>query len=438
LLVIYYLSRAQSRFKWKKKKLATFQIKKLRQVINYAYENVPFYQRLLKSKKIYPGDIKNLRDLNKIPIVRKADLRKNSLSDLISTGFSIDSLKKLTSGGSTGEPFSVYINNKEDAWRKAIYLRANISCGQKPRDIWACVIDSQYSNYTSKMQEILGFFHRRIVPITLDKHDRFKAVERIAPDILDGFPSALCSLAKQQEKKEKRVQPKIIFGSGELITENSIKLLERTFKAQYFDQYGCTEIDRSAWQCQEHIGYHMDVDSVITQFVDENGEEVGSNEKGEIVYTSLFNYAFPIIRYNIEDVGVPINHECSCGIQLPMMKIIEGRSNDSLIFPDNQVFTPIRFIELLGAFKLEEEIEQYQVIQQKKDLIRIILKKTNEKIDEKKVETLLQNNLLQITNSMSNQNKDINFEIIFKDKLSKTPRGKLKVVTSKLRSNKFF
>jgi len=120
------------------------------------------------------------------------------------------------------------------------------------------------------------------------------------------------------------------------------------------------------------------------------------------------------------------------GIELPMMKVIEGRTNDALILPDGLVFTPMAFIEMLGAFKLEGEIEQYQVIQEKKDLIRIILKKTNEKVDEQKVDSLLQKNLLQITNSLSNQNKAIDFEIIFKDKLLKTPRGKLKVVTSKL------
>lgn len=432
MLVIYYLSRAQSRLEWEKSKIARFQIKKLRQILKNAYENVPFYHRLFKSNGIYPDDIKNLKDLNKIPIVKKSILRKNPINELISTKFEFENLKKLTSGGSTGEPFSVYISNKEDAWRKAIYLRANIRCGQKPRDVWTCVIDSQYSNYTSKFQEILGVFHRRIVPITLDEQARFFEVIRINPDVLDGFPSALCSLAKQQEIRPELIQPKIIFGSGEIITENSINLLEKTFRASYFDQYGCTEIDRSAWQCPKHNGYHMDVDSVITQFVDENGEEVSSGEKGEIVYTSLFNYAFPIIRYNVEDVGVPINHECSCGIMLPMMKVIEGRSNDALILPDGQIFTPMAFIEELGAFKLEEEIEQYQIIQEKKNLIRIILKKIDEKVDEKKVESLLRKNLRQITDSLSNQNKDISFEINFKDRLIKTPRGKLKVVISKL------
>lgn len=33
----------------------------------------------------------------------------------------------------------------------------------------------------------------------------------------------------------------------------------------------------------------MDVDSVITQFVDSNGEEVAAGEKGEVVYTLVFS-----------------------------------------------------------------------------------------------------------------------------------------------------
>ena len=433
LRVIFYLNRAQNRLKWNKKKIAQYQNQKLKQAISNAYENVPFYNRLLKSNGIQPQDIKGIGDLNKIPIVNKADLRKNRKTDLISKKEEIKNLKKLSSGGSTGEPFSVFINNKEDAWRKAIYLRANIRCGQKPTDRWVSVIDAQYSEGNNRLQKSLGLYYRTIVPITLNKQSRFRAVEKLNPTILDGFPSALYLLAKQQDHAKKTIQPRIIFGSGEIMTNNQINLIEKAFSAPYFDQYGCTEIDRSAWQCTPHKGYHMDIDSVIMQFVDKNGEEVGPGEKGEIVYTSLFNFAFPIIRYNIEDVGIPINEECQCDIKLPMMKVIEGRSNDNLIFPNNQVFTPIRFIELLGAFKLEKEIEQYQIIQEKKNQVRIIIKKTNPTIDETKIEKLLRENLIKIS-PPNTQNKDstVHFDIIFTDKLTKTMRGKLKVITSKL------
>ena len=432
LLVIYYLRRAQNRLEWDQKKIKKYQNKKLRKIIKNAYENVPFYHRFLKSEGIHPLDIKSVDDLNKIPVFKKADLRKNSTADLISKKEEIKTLTKNTSGGSTGEPFSIYINKKEDAWRKAIYLRANISCGQKPRDSWVAVIAPQYQKTSNSLQKTLGLFYRRIVPIILDKEIRYKAVEEINPAILDGYPSVLHLIAKQQNQAKKTIQPRLIFGSGELITQNQIDFIEKTFEVPYFDQYGCTEIDRSAWQCKQQKGYHMDMDSVITQFVDKNGEEVSSGEKGEIVYTSLFNFAFPIIRYNIEDVGIPMKSQCLCGIKLPMMKVIEGRTNDNLIFPNNQIFTPLRFIELLGVFNLEKEIEQYQIIQEKKNLLRIILKKTGPTVNENKIEKILRENLAIIFPDPKNKEQIVNFDIVFAEKLIKTRRGKLNVITSKL------
>ena len=64
---------------------------------------------------------------------------------------------------------------------------------------------------------------------------------------------------------------------------------------------------------------------MIMEFVDGNGEEVSSGERGEIVYTSLLHYAQPLIRYAVGDVGVPVDGECPCGRKLPLMKVVEGR-----------------------------------------------------------------------------------------------------------------
>ena len=60
-----------------------------------------------------------------------------------------------------------------------------------------------------------------------------------------------------------------------------------------------------AWQCPECQEYHIDADALILQFLDKSGEEVSAGENGEIICTSLFNYAMPLIRYAIGDVGIP-------------------------------------------------------------------------------------------------------------------------------------
>ena len=404
-------------------------------VVRYAFEYQKFYNRLFKSVGLHPTDIKGVSDLKKIPIVSKVELKSVPLQDLIASPFRTQQLGKISTGGSTGHPFSIYINRQEDAWRKSIYMRANITCGQKIRDVWAAIIDPQYSTSSNSFQKQIGFYFRNIVPITLERSLMLKKLYEMKIDILDGFPNAIYLLAKDHKLKgEGLLEPRIIFGSGELIDKRCINYIEKTFSAPYFDQFGCSEIDRSAWQCTQREGYHMDVDSVITQFIDEEGEEVSSGERGEIVYTSLFNFAFPIIRYNVKDVGVPISDECSCGINLPLMKVVEGRVNSFLVFAGNRVVNPMRFIEILGAFSLIEDIEQYRVIQEKIDKIRIIVKKSNNTVDETKLRNVLLGNLVKgLPNFAFSDKGELIFSVEFVEEMEHSATGKFSVVSSNVK-----
>jgi phenylacetate-CoA ligase len=237
---------------------------------------------------------------------------------------------------------------------------------------------------------------------------------------------------QHQRHGDPRIAPRIIFGSGELIDKSTIASIEQTFNAPYFDQYGCTEIDRSAWQCNARQDYHLDCDSVITQFVDPDGQEVSVGEKGEIVYTSLFNYAYPLIRYNIEDVGIATDAECSCGIQLPLMKVVEGRTNAFLVFPDHTIVSPMRFIETLGAFRLEHAIDQYRVVQETPTHIIVYIRKTHSKVDETRIAQLFKTNIQQGFANHASSVKRLNLEIAFVEDMPRTTRGKLNVVTSRV------
>ncbi len=162
--ISYNLLRALSRLKWDRSRLEEYQNKRLRRIVRYAYGNVPFYRRLFKSVGVSPYDVKSASDLNKLPVVRKSDMKKLANADLISKEFSVNDLKVLETGGSTGEPFSVYISKKEDYWRKAIYLRANISCGQRPRDVWVAVLNAERTADTTFVQHSLGIFAQKPRP----------------------------------------------------------------------------------------------------------------------------------------------------------------------------------------------------------------------------------------------------------------------------------
>jgi len=430
--ISYYLLKALKRLRWEREELDRYKNKRLRSVVKYAFENVRFYHELFKDSGVYPADIRTSDDLNKLPIVRKSEMRKFTRTDLISREFCDRKLRVLETGGSTGEPFRFFINAAEDDWRKAIYLRANVSCGQRLRDRWAAIDVADRPIDITFLQRLVGMFVRDVIPVTWSRVSQLEAVAELNPDILDGFSGVLWLLAKEAELKGMNsIRPRIIFGSGDLIDQSSRNYLEKVFDAPYHDQYGCAEVNRTAWQCPERLGYHIDLDSVIMQFVDKEGKEVGSGERGEIVYTSLFNYAMPFIRYGTMDVGVPIRDECPCERKLPLMKVVEGRSNSFLVFPDGHVVTPMSLIETMKAFKLVKEIDQYRVIQKTRNSVEILVKKTNEKVDEDRVGNWLLTNILEGLPRVEKVDlSQVTFEVKFVDELPLTGRGNLSVVVS--------
>jgi phenylacetate-CoA ligase len=131
----------------------------------------------------------------------------------------------------------------------------------------------------------------------------------------------------------------------------------------------------------------------------------------------------------VEDIGMRTDDECGCGISLPMMKVVQGRSNSYLVFPDDKVITPMRFIELLGAFKLDREIDQYQVIQETKTSMKILVKKTSAEVDEEEVAKTLRSNIVNGLPEVTGLDK-MGIEVDFVDEIPRSPRGKLNVVTS--------
>jgi len=78
----------------------------------------------------------------------------------------------------------------------------------------------------------------------------------------------------------------------------------------------------------------------------------------------------PLIRYKIEDIGVPSDEVCPCGRGLPLMKLIEGRSDSFMQTPDGRIFSPIIWTLIMRQI---QGVGQFKAIQERKDLIRILV-----------------------------------------------------------------
>jgi len=338
--VLYYLFNQMRWAHADRERLIEYQNRNLRKIVKYAYDNIPFYHQRLKKMGVKPSDIRSVEDLCKLPVVRKDEVRRN-LNSIISKEFEMSNLKMLLTSGSTGEPLRVFISKKEDDFRKAKHLTANIFCGQKPRDRYVTITSPSHFGEVPRLLRAIGVYDRTFVSVFNSVDTQISIIQKIEPDILAGYFSSLLLLAKEVEKREiETIKPRFILGGAELIDDFSRQYIEKVFDAPLFDQYAIIELDRIAWQCPAKLQYHIDAHAIIVEFLDEEGEEVSAGEKGEIVCTSLFNRAMPFIRYSVGDIGIPSDEECPCGITLPLMKVIEGRKDSLLLLPDGRLLSP--------------------------------------------------------------------------------------------------
>jgi phenylacetate-CoA ligase len=349
-------------------------------MIKYAYENVTFYHQRFNRVRIKPNDIKSLKDLSKIPVLTKADVQQNS-SSLISRNIQLENCRKEETSGTTGIPLTVISEKTASHIMTANKLRHNMENGGRLfRDRYVLLLPIRGHNKATVLGSVLkrlGFLRRHLVCTEDPIEDIVHRLTAFKPDAIDALPSFLLLLARALRDSGSSLRPRLVFSSGELLDTRSRRLINSAFETEMLDVYGCTEAGNIAWECAEHAGYHTNIDLVVPEFIKDD-EHVAVGERGEIVLTPLWNYAMPLIRYKIGDIGRQSDETCPCGRGLPLMKVLEGRSDDFIILPSGRIIPPYvtsTYFSNIGA------IVEYQIIQETEEhfIIQIVLR---EKSDE--------------------------------------------------------
>lgn len=341
-------------------------------LIKHAYENVPYYHKTFKEAGVKPNDIKNSEDLVKLPILTRSDVREN-FNDLIATNFPKEKLVPNATGGSTGEPLQFYVTKESEAWGAAAAHRAyewyGYEVGDKIAYLWGSPVDSSAQERTRK--KLSNFVFRRTYLNAFNMSE--EEMERFAQKLIKFKPKAIIAYASAayifsryvKNKGIEGIRPKVIISQAEKLFDYQREMIEEILECKVFDFYGSREIYTMASECIEHAGYHISAENIVLEFV-RNGKHVSLGEKGNILVTNLHNYAMPFIRYENGDIGVPTNETCSCGINLPLMKSIEGRITDALVIGGTIISSP----SLTLVFK-NHPIKQYQLVQETENKIVI-------------------------------------------------------------------
>ena len=356
---------------WDRKTLEKYQLLKLKELLEYAYNNVPFYKELWDKYKV-DYKINSLEDLKKFPITNKEMLQKaikeNKISKEYVNKLNSQEIVWQTTTGSSGKPFKFPVDieseNHKNGLRRRLYRWYGLDYGVKWAKFWR-------GNYKKNFKERIKEFitrqyrfciydpkHPKETELNEERIEYFlNELNKIKPEVIDGFPSALREIANYILKNNVKLdfQIKAIVTGAEKLDDMTREILSNAFKTVVFNRYGGTESSIIAHECDiqaksEHK-LHIQEDRLIVE----------TDENNEIIFTDLTSKALPFIRYKNGDIGkINENYKCKCGRVFKVFDYIEGRVNEMFVLPNGSKISSHLWQNYM---KRCQGIEKYQMIQ---------------------------------------------------------------------------
>jgi phenylacetate-CoA ligase len=342
--------------------------KLLARLLRHCEQQVPYY-----AARMAAVDLSYREDpaayLERLPILTK-DLIRTHFEALKSRDLDRRAWSYNSSGGSTGMPVKLIQDRDYLDHQSAIQLLshdwAGRRFGERAVRIWGSDRDI--------VQGSMGFKMKLLNRLTNDTYlNAFRMgpeqmrsfiteLNSQPPQLIIAYAQAAYELAQFAEREGLRIVPQraMLTSAGTLYPAMREKI-EGVFGCKIFDRYGSREVGDIACECAEHCGLHLFPWGSYVEIVDDDGQPVPDGTEGNILVTSLNNYAMPLIRYRIGDRGVlSIRRGCPCGRRGRILERITGRSQDTFRRADGTLVNTGYFV--LGLFN-REWIDKFQVIQ---------------------------------------------------------------------------
>ena len=348
--------------------LRDLQERKLREIIHYAYQRVPFYRERFKSAGIHPGDIRTVEDLTQVPITTKRDLQIAGVERTVARGIKPEACTVLRTSGNTGTPLHIYVGRRDLALRRLVELRTTRRVGFSARDRLASVGPHRARKPGNLTR--LGLYRTTIISGLLSVEEQLDRLERFRPTILWILPTTLRAIYRTIGCRLRDfVQPHTVIFSGEVLDELLRAQIRDDLGFDPYNFYGSLELGRIAAECPAREGLHVNTDHVILETW--TGDRVPTEgEAGTAVVTGLNGRAMPFLRYQIGDRLVRLDKRCSCGSNLPLIAPPVGRDHDILLLPSGRWVPPVWCSVVLRQYA---DILQFRIVQRNIDELRIDL-----------------------------------------------------------------
>lgn len=314
---------------WDPDRLRGYQERKLSALLDHCLKNVPFYRRQLEARGVPPG----ASALESFAVLERDAIREHR-EDMVADNYRGRVLRYST-GGSTGHPLVFYTDRDKEAWHNAHKLRCRawhgVLPGARQADLWGSPIELNKQSRLRiwKDRWLLNQVLLSAFDLTEARLERYLgSLSVFRPRLLYGYPTVIYRLALYARDHSHLLgtwRPRVVTCTSEMLYEHHRAVIKEVFECPVVNEYGSRDGGLIAHECPAGA-LHIAAEHVIVEVHEPDEEGIG-----DLLVTNLDAYGMPLVRYRLGDRGSLRGGKCSCGLPLPMMGTVAGRSNDMLV-----------------------------------------------------------------------------------------------------------
>jgi phenylacetate-CoA ligase len=338
---------------------------------NLQAKKKPVLETLLKNTvehSPYYQEFKGYKSLQDFPVVNKSIIKEN-FDIIYPKPQEISNLNKVSTSGSTGEPFIIFQSNRKKTRNTADTIffakSSGFELGEQLLYLRSWTAYYKKNTMLAKLQNILQ------LSIDNNSDDYYAQLigalqKNRSPKGWLGYPSGfenICNYLDKIKSKPLHCNISSIIGMSESLSDSTKKRMEYYFQAPAVSRYSNVENGIIAQQMPGKNNFTINWASYIVEILDLSTDlPAKKGELGRIVVTDLYNLATPMIRYDTGDIGT-FTVDSDKENNFPEFKNIQGRAMDSITNSNGNIINPFTIYNNLYRYP---EISQIQLIQKSK------------------------------------------------------------------------
>ncbi len=318
------------------------QLLRFRRLFEHAREHAPFYQRLYREAGVDRLVIRDWSDIERVPLVDKAMLRGVPTEELLTGPITAD-LVRITTSGSTGEPFVIY-QNKAEQYTSHVRVFAMLwELGWRP---WQRILMltrlepdavlpvEQDLGLLSRLRHGLGLFRRDIVSIYTPMSEVVRWLDANADAaVFWSTPGIVTVLCDHLEQQGRRFAFRFVVLTSETLSPDLRARCARLLGAPVVSHYGLMECPTIGHDPGDSDHFRIQGHACVLELVNRRVE--GGRTLGDVVLTNLVNHTMPFIRFRTGDTSEVLARADS---PVQVLGPILGRVDDVLTLSDGRRF----------------------------------------------------------------------------------------------------